>query len=108
VARSVAYGMGHMSYHLRHQPAKVEALSDYLDRTEHTVVGIVGSSEFLEPLVLLAAGSRDAAALARGATFARRWFTTALEQYFERCEAVGFTKRRQRSRLARLAASLTA
>ncbi|TMA53818.1 MAG: hypothetical protein E6J76_03435 [Deltaproteobacteria bacterium] len=108
VARSVAYGMGHMRYHLAHQPGKAETLSDYLDRTEHTVVGIVGSSEFLEPLVLLAAGARDAAALARGATFARRWFTTALEQYFERCEAVGLTGRRQRSRLSRLAASLAA
>ena len=108
VARSVAYGMGHMRYHLSHQPGKVEALADYLDRTEHTVVGIVGSSEFLEPLVLLAAGTRDAAGLARGAAFARRWFTTALEQYFGRCEAVGFTKRRERSRLSRLAASLAA
>src|SRR5213078_3674133 len=56
VARSVAYGMGHMRYHLAHQPGKAETLSDYLDRTEHTVLGIAGTPEFLEPLVLLAAG----------------------------------------------------
>src|SRR5439155_705477 len=74
VARSVAYGVAHMRYHLGHQPGKAVALADYLDRSEHTVLGIAGTPEFLEPLVLLAAGSRAPAALARGAAFARRWF----------------------------------
>src|SRR5439155_5197134 len=79
VARSVAYGVAHMRYHLVHQPGKAVALADYLDRSEHTVLGIAASPEFLEPLVLLAAGSREPGALARGAAFARRWFTDALE-----------------------------
>ena len=49
-------------------------LNEYLDRTEHTVVGIAGSAEWLEPLIVLAAGSRERADLARGSAFARRWF----------------------------------
>jgi len=106
VARSVAYGVGQVRYHLAHQPRKEVALGDYLDRSEHAVLGIAGSPEFLEPLVLLAAGTRERDALARGSAFARRWFVTALEEYLERCEAAGLRERRQRSRLPRLAASL--
>ena len=102
VARSVAYGAGHMRYHLARQPAKAVALGEYLDRTEHVVLGIAGCPEFLEPLVLLAAGSLDPERLAAGSGFARRWFATALEEYFERAAAVGLGDRRGRSRLPRL------
>jgi hypothetical protein len=103
VARSVAYGVAHVRYHLAHQPGRAAALHDYLDRTEHTVAGIFGSPEFLEPLVLLAAGSREASALASGAGVARRWFAGALDEYFDRCRAGGLDGRRERSPLARLA-----
>jgi hypothetical protein len=108
IARSVSYGVAQVRYHLAHQPGKAVGLGDYLDRTEHTAVGIAGSPEFLEPLVLLAAGSHEPDALARGAAFARRWFRTALDEYLERCEAAGLTGRRERSRLTSLAASLAA
>src|SRR5207248_1692563 len=108
VARSVAYGVAHMRYHLGHQPGQAVALADDLDRSEHAVLGIAGSPEFLEPLVLLAAGSREPGALARGAAFVRRWFTGALEEYLERCGAAGLGNRRERSRLPRLAAALAA
>ena len=106
VARSVAYGVGHVRYHLGHQPAKAVTLGDYLDRTEPAALGIVGSPEFLEPLVLLAAGSRDRAALERGAAFARRWLATSLDEYLERCAAAGLGERRERSRLPRLVAQV--
>jgi hypothetical protein len=108
VARSVAYGVGHMRYHLAHQPARGALLADYLDRAEHTMLGIWGSAEFLEPLVLLAAGGRDAAALSRGTNFARRWFATALEEYLARCAAAGLGDRRERSRLPRFTQALAA
>ena len=108
VARSVAYGVGQVRYHLAHQPGKAPSLGDYLDRTEHTVLGIFGSPEFLEPLVLLAAGGRDAAALARGSAFARRWFSAAVAEYLERCAAAGLPERRERSRLPRLARTFAA
>src|SRR5437867_2605598 len=102
VARSVAYGVGHMRYHLAQQPAKAVALGEYLDRTEHVVLGIAGSPEFLEPLVLLAAGSLDRERLAAGSRFARRWFRAALEEYFDRAASAGLGDRRERSRLPRL------
>jgi hypothetical protein len=106
VARSVAYGVAQTRYHLARQPAKAVVLGDYLDRTEHAALGIAGSPEFLEPLVLLAAGSREPGALERGSAFARRWFADAVREYVERCEAAGLTGRRERSRLPGLAASL--
>ena len=101
VARSVAYGVGHMRYHLAHQPGKAVALAEYLDRTEHVVLGIAGSPEFLEPVVILAAGSVDRDRLAAGSRFARRWYTSAVEEYFERAAAAGLP-RRERTRLPRL------
>jgi hypothetical protein len=66
----------------------------------------VGTPEFLEPLVLLAAGSRDRAALERGAAFARRWLATSLDEYLERCVVAGLGERRERSRLPRLVAQV--
>lgn len=108
VARSVAYGVGHMRYHLAHQPGNAAALDDYLDRTEHTVVGVVGSPEFLEPLVVIAGGGRDRSALARGSAFVRRWFPQAVREYLARCRVAGFPDRSTRSALPRLVASLGA
>jgi hypothetical protein len=108
VARSVAYGTAHARYHLAHRPEQAAVLDAYLDRSEHTVVGVFGSPEFLEPLILLAGGGREPGAVARGAAFARRWFASALEEYLERCEAIGFADRRERSRLPRLARALAA
>ncbi|HZP41572.1 MAG TPA: hypothetical protein VFD84_08655 [Candidatus Binatia bacterium] len=102
VARSVAYGTAQVRYHLAHQPARAAVLAEYLDRTEHTVLGIFGSPEFLEPLVLLAGRGQQPAARARGGAFARRWFATAVEEYLARTAAAGLAAREERSRLARL------
>jgi len=63
------------------------------------VLGIAGSPEFLEPLVLLAP-ARASPARSPGAAFVRRWFTGALEEYLERCAAAGLGDRRERSRSA--------
>src|SRR5439155_9256185 len=97
----VAVGMSTFRYHLAHQPGKAVALDEYLDRTEHVGLGIAGSQAFLKPVVILAAGSVDRDRLAAGSRFARRWYTSAVEEYFERAAAVGLP-RRERSRLPRL------
>jgi len=89
-ARHVAYGMGHMRYHLAHQPRQVEVLGDYLDRTEHCLLGVLAAPELLEALVVLARGRASVA----------RFFEMAIGEYLERCVRVGFTDRRARSRLA--------
>jgi hypothetical protein len=108
VARSVAYGAAQVRYHLAHRPEQTAVLGAYLDACEHTVVGVFGSPEFLEPLILLAGGGREPEAVARGAAFARRWFAAALAEYLERCRAVGFADRAERSKLPRLARALAA
>jgi hypothetical protein len=108
VARSAAYGVSHVRYHLQHQPGRAAVLHEYLDRTEHTLVGIAGSAEWIEPLMLLAAGSRDRGALARAGVFARRWFGQLVDDYLERCAAAGLDDRRRRSRLPALASRLAA
>jgi hypothetical protein len=108
VARSVTYGIGQAEYHLAHQPAKAEAFGAYLDRIEHTMLGIVGCAEFLEPLVLLAGGGDGAAAVERGTRFARRWLAVTCEDYFARCRRAGLGDRRGRSRLGRVLGELVA
>ena len=106
VARSVAYGVAHVRYHLAHQPGRASAVADYLDATEPTALGIAGSTEFLEPLVILAARSREPDALRRGAAVVQRWFAATVDRYLERCAAAGLGDRRARSVLPRIAASL--
>ena len=108
VARSVAYGVAHIRFHVQHQPAQASGLNEYLDRSEHAALGIAGSAEWLEPLIVLAAGSRERSALARGSAFARRWFSQTVSQYLERCRAAGLGDRASRSRLPALAARLAA
>jgi len=87
-ARHVAYGMSHMRYHLVHQPKQVDVLGDYLDRSEHCLFGVLGAPELVEALVVIAGRSAVA-----------RFLETAVEEYVERCERVGFAGRRSRSRL---------
>ncbi|HEV8713446.1 MAG TPA: hypothetical protein VGX03_11545, partial [Candidatus Binatia bacterium] len=55
-ARVVAYGSGNLRYHLTHQPQQVTVLHDYLDSAEHCLLGLIGSQECCEPLVVLSGG----------------------------------------------------
>lgn len=89
-ARHVAYGMGHMRYHLAHQPRQLETLGEYLDRTEHCLFGVLGAPELLEALLVIAGDARGV----------RRFLELAIDEYLERCQRVGFRDRRSRSRLA--------
>jgi hypothetical protein len=88
-ARHVAYGMGHMRYHLARQPREIETLGDYLDRTEHCLFGVLGAPELVEALLVIAAGRERV----------RRFFELAVDEYLDRCERIGFEDRRSRSRL---------
>ena len=88
-ARHVAYGMGHMRYHLARQPKQVETLGDYLDRSEHCLFGVLGAPELAEALLVIC----------RDRKRVRRFFQLAVDEYLERCERVGFGDRRSRSRL---------
>src|SRR5207237_3989817 len=61
--RHVAYGMGHMRYHLAHQPQQAAALGEYLDRTEHCHFGVLAAPELLEALLVIAGGRNGVASL---------------------------------------------
>jgi hypothetical protein len=106
VARSVTYGVGQVRYHLAHQPARLTALLEYLERTEHTVLGIVGCAEFLEPLIVLAGGGDDRPAIERGTRYARRWLDVASRAYAERCRAASLGDRLAQGRLGRIVGDL--
>ena len=97
-ARELAYGMGHMRYHLEHQPHRAQFLHDFLDRTEHTFLGIAASPELLEPLIVLAGRGLSTAALREGTRRVRRSLQRIVSEYMERLAAIGLD-RRTRSRL---------
>ena len=100
-AREIAYGMGHMRYHLEHQPHRTEYLHDFLDRTEHTFVGIACSPEILEPMIVLAGTGTSKPQLAAGAQRVRKFLQHTVDEYLERLSAVGLD-RRNRSRLPKI------
>jgi hypothetical protein len=103
-ARELAYGMGHLRYHLAHQPQRAEFLHDFLDRTEHTFFGIAASPELLQPLIVLAGGGISKAALSAGAQRVRNVLRQTVNEYLERLHAAGLD-RRQRSQLPAVVAA---
>jgi hypothetical protein len=97
-ARSLAYGTAHVRYHIDHQRAAHERLHDYLDRSEHCLVGIAASPELLEPLIVIASGSARPDRVAAGRTRIARLLDRTVVRYMERCRAAGLD-RKGRSRL---------
>jgi hypothetical protein len=99
-ARELAYGTGHMRFHLAHQPQRAPLLHDFLDRTEHTFLGIAASPEVLEPLIVLAGGGLLPAERSCGAQRVRRLLHRTTTEYLERLTGCGL-ERASRSRLPR-------
>ncbi len=98
LARSIAYGVGHVRYHLAHQPAERELLQDYLDRTEHTLVGVLASREVLEPLIVLEARGIEPERVREASARMRAFLQHTVEETLARLAAAGL-ERRGRSRL---------
>jgi hypothetical protein len=99
-ARVVAYGSGCLRYHLTHQPHQIEFLHDYLDNAEHCLLGLVGSPECLEPLIVLSGGGTTAEQLQRGSQRVSGFLHQLVTEYIERCERAGLAERSKRSRLS--------
>jgi len=87
--RSIAYGVDHIRSLLAKRPNEVVALDEHLDLIENGLVGLLGSRELIEPLIVLSGGV-DAVA-----SFYRR----TVEEYFERCASAGLGDRTDRSPL---------
>jgi hypothetical protein len=98
-ARMVAYGSGNLRYHLQHQPHQGTFLHDYLDEVEHCLVGLIGSQECLEPLIVLSGRGTDVVQVRAGSRQVARFLSGTIAQYLERCERAGLAGRTTRSRL---------
>jgi hypothetical protein len=98
-ARMVAYGSGNLRYHLAHQPQQVNIFHDYLDSAEHCLLGLIGSQECLEPLIVLSGGGVVQEQIQAGCQRVTRFLAHSVAEYLERCERAGLTRRTERSRL---------
>ncbi len=100
-ARLVAYGSGNLQYQLAHQPQQGTSLHEYLDTAEHCLLGLIGSQECVEPLIILSGGGTSREHTQLGGQRVARFLATTVAEYLERCEHAGLTGRSQRSRLPR-------
>jgi len=98
-ARVVAYGSGNLRSHLTQQPQQMRVLHDYLDSAEHCLLGLIGSQECCEPLVVLSGGGTVPAQVQVGCQRVGRFLTQTVTEYLDRCERAGLAKRTERSRL---------
>ncbi len=101
-ARQVAYGTGCLRYHLEHQPAQKPAMEEYLDETEHAMLGIFGSPELLEPLIIISGGGLEKDQVKAGRAAVSRFIAMMVREYFERLGYAGLEGRSRKSRLPRM------
>ena len=89
-SRPIAYGIQHVRSMLDDRISFRTELNEYLDTVENGLVGLLGSREFIEALIL-ASGSVETVAI-----FYRRM----IDDYFGRCESSGLGVRDHRSPLS--------
>jgi hypothetical protein len=101
-ARWVAYGTDALRYHLEHQPGQRVAMHEYLDESEHSMLGIIGAPELLEPMIIISGGGMEKERVKAGRVAVSRFINLAIDEYFERLEYAGLGGRGQRSRIPRV------
>jgi hypothetical protein len=99
-ARWASYGTGCLRYHLEHQPGQRVALHEYLDESEHATLGIIGSAEFLEPLIIISGGGLEKDHVKAGRVAVSKLIKLMMREYFERLDYAGLGGRPERSRLS--------
>ncbi len=90
---------GCLRYHLEHQPGQRVALHEYLDESEHAMLGIIGSAEFLEPLIIISGGGLEKDQVKAGRIAVSKLIKLMMREYFERLDYAGLGGRIERSRL---------
>jgi hypothetical protein len=98
-ARWTAYGAGALRYHLERQPGQRVALHEYLDASEHAMLGIIGSAELLEPLIIISGGGLEKEQVHAGRQAVSKLIKLIMREYFERLDYAGLGGRHERSRL---------
>jgi hypothetical protein len=108
IARQVAYGSGQLRYHLRHRPDEIGGIQAYVDDSEHAMIGLLGSPELLEPLIIIAGGGLEKDQVNAGRAPTAKLIKLIVREYIERLEAAGLTGRTKRSRIPALIDRITA
>lgn len=98
-ARQAAYGTGCLKYHFEHQPGQKTAMNEFLDETEHAMLGILASPELLEPMIIISGGGLEKEQIKRGRVAVSRMIRIAVREYLERLEYAGLEDRSRRSRI---------
>ncbi len=98
-ARQAAYGTGCLKYHLEHQPGQKNAMNEYLDETEHVMLGILASPELLEPMIIISGGGLEKGQVKAGRAAVSSMIGMAVREYLERLEFAGLEGRSRRSRI---------
>jgi len=98
-ARQTSYGLGQLRYFLKHRPGEIEAMQEYIDETEHTMLALLGSPELLEPLIIISGGGLEKDQIRAGRIATSKFIRLVTHEYFERLEAAGLEGRSKRSRI---------
>ena len=101
-ARQAAYGTGCLKYHLEHQPGQKNAMNEYLDETEHVILGILASPELLEPMIIISFFCLAPDPFRAGLSSVSRMIRLSLYDYLERLEYAGLEGRSRRCLIPRV------
>jgi hypothetical protein len=97
--RQVAYGFGQLRYHLEHRPHEMHAIEEYLHDTEHALIGLIGSPELLEPMIIICGGGLEKDQVDKGRVATAKFIRLAVREYMERIAAAGVRGHSGQSRI---------
>ncbi len=100
--RQVAYGLSQLRYHLKHRPLEVAAMEQYVDDTEHAMIGILGSPELLEPMIIISGGGLEQSQINKGRSATAKFIALVVSEYMERLTVAGLAGHSRRSRIPAL------
>ena len=98
-ARQTAYGLGQLRYHLTHRPLEANSIEAYLEHTEHALLGLIGSPELLEPMIIICGGGLEKAQVDQGRIATAKFIRLAVREYMERIAAAALTGHGKRSKI---------
>ena len=107
-ARQTSYGLGQLRYHLKHRPLVATGMESYLDLTEHALVGLIGSPELLEPMIIICGGGLEKAQVDKGRIAIAKFIKLAVSEYMERIAAAGLSGHVKRSKIPALVDRISA
>ena len=74
-------------------------MQEYLDDTEHAMLGMIGSPELLEPMIIICGGGLEKAQVDKGRVATSKFIRLVVREYMERIAAAGLAGHARRSRI---------